>query len=551
MHNPFSKKYRKFLTPQQKKVRNTNRVIAIVSGILLGLSFPPFPFPYFLFIALVPFLFVIEKFETLGEINRFTYLTMFIFTLVSLHWVGSWTTEADPFLMVAGGTLMFFEPIVFLIPTTFYFYARKVFNKIAALLLLPLFWVTYEYAYSITDFQFPWLTLGHGLAYFTSFIQIADTIGSFGLTLIIIYINIFLYLGLRFYKTEKKVNIKYIVLGIALFLIPLFYGITKINNYIAPRRTVKVGLLQPDFDPTNRWDGGTLSEQVNTYFRLADSTVANGAEIIIMSESALPVYLLNSRNKATLEKFYNYCDSNNVAILTGMPDATIFLDKSKAPEEAKPLKSSDAVYVSYNSVLLFLPGTKEVQKYGKIKLVPFGEKVPYVEKIPILGDIIKWNVGISSWNNGKDIVVFKIPFENDTIGVAGIVCIESIYSDFNAQFVQKGAEFIAVITNDSWYGNSSGPYQHKEISVLRAVENKRSVVRAANGGISCLIDPIGRTISETEMFTQRAIVVDTPIIKELTFYTTYPLLFPMISVIGSGIIILFVIVNYFRRKFVK
>ena len=115
-------------------------------------------------------------------------------------------------------------------------------------------------------------------------------------------------------------------------------------------------------------------------------------------------------------------------------------------------------------------------------------------------------------------------------------------------FVKKGAELIAVVTNDSWYGNSSGPYQHKEISVLRAVENRRSVVRAANGGISCLIDPLGRTIAETKMYTRDHLVVDVPIEKELTFYTEYPLLIPLTaSIISLGIMLMNLIVK-FRRK---
>ena len=114
---------------------------------------------------------------------------------------------------------------------------------------------------------------------------------------------------------------------------------------------------------------------------------------------------------------------------------------------------------------------------------------------PVLGKWIKWNVGISSWNTGQDTVVFNYLNKHEKeIGIGGVICIESIYPDFISAFVEKGAEFIAVVTNDSWYGNSSGPYQHKEMQVLRAVENRRSLVRAANGGISCIVNPLGRTV---------------------------------------------------------
>ena len=135
--------------------------------------------------------------------------------------------------------------------------------------------------------------------------------------------------------------------------------------------------------------------------------------------------------------------------------------------------------------------------------------------------------------------------------IAGVVCIESIYPDFISAFIRKGAEFVAVVTNDSWYGDSSGPYQHKEIAVLRAVENRRSVVRAANGGISCLIDPMGRTVLETKMFTKDAIIVNVPLDDSNTFYTKYPLIIPVIASIVSVWIIGLFFLKKVQLKFNK
>jgi len=231
-----------------------------------------------------------------------------------------------------------------------------------------------------------------------------------------------------------------------------------------------------------------------------------------------------------------------------MPDANFYFHKETAPQDAKPVgKKGDVLYTSYNSVLLFTPHSYEVQKYQKMKLVPFGEKVPLVESFPWLADLIKWNVGLSGWNTGKDTVVFKLAYSSikskttsEKIKIAGIVCIESIFPDFVSSFVNKGAQLIVVVTNDSWYGDSSGPYQHKEISVLRAVENRRSVVRAANGGISCLIDPLGNTVDATQMFEQTELTVSVPLESVKTFYTKHPLLIPnVVSIISIVIILMF------------
>ena len=168
----FIKIFKSYKTATEKKENRKELLLGLISGIMLGLSFPPIPLPYLLFVGLIPYLIVIEKRETLAEINRFTYFTIFFFNLITLYWVGSWTPDADPFLMIAGSVLMFFNPIVFLIPSTLYYFARKSLGKGTALFLLPWFWLFYEYIYSITDFKFPWLSLSNGLPYFTSYIQI-------------------------------------------------------------------------------------------------------------------------------------------------------------------------------------------------------------------------------------------------------------------------------------------------------------------------------------------------------------------------------------------
>jgi len=127
----------------------------------------------------------------------------------------------------------------------------------------------------------------------------------------------------------------------------------------------------------------------------------------------------------------------------------------------------------------------------------------------------------------------KISSAGDSLYLNGLVCYESIYPNLVAAFIQKGAGMIAVVTNDSWYGNSSGPYQHKEMSVLRAVENRRSVVRAANGGVSTIIDPLGRTKRETKMFTKTFLTGNVVIQEDETFFTKHPVIIPLLSSLFS------------------
>ena len=191
------KSFRISITPEQRKERNRQWTLCITSGVLIGISFPPIPLPFLIFFSFIPYFFVLQKRGTLGSINRATYLTAFVFTLITLYWVGSWTKEADPFLKISGVLLLLVNPALYLIPSTLFYFAQRIFNRKVALFLLPLFWVSFEYAYGLTDLRFPWLALGNSLPYFNRFIQVADIIGVNGLTLIILYINIFLFLSIN------------------------------------------------------------------------------------------------------------------------------------------------------------------------------------------------------------------------------------------------------------------------------------------------------------------------------------------------------------------
>lgn len=520
-------------TPEERGKRNKHVAFAIVSGLLFGLSFPPIPLPYLSFVALVPYLFILDERDGLGEINKYTYLFMFVGSLISLYWVGSWTADADTFLMVSGALLVFFNPILYLIPSTMFYMNKRVFGNKWALVLLPFNWVAFEYLYTLTEAHFPWLTLGNALPYFNSYIQIADTIGVYGLSLLILFANLFAFYSLRSYQRDSKIRSIYVAPLLMIIILPIIYGYYRTSSYEKSWEEISVGIVQPDFNPTKKWEAGNLDEQLDIYLSMSQTVLDNGAELIVWPETAMPVYLLSKSYESYVERIQKFVDENDVYVMTGMPHAEFFTNPSEAPPDAKTTINSNTKYVSYNSILLFKPDTTDVGIYGKIKLVPFGERIPFVDVVPFMGDIIKWNVGISSWNIGKDTVVFdmnnySVYDKKNKAKVAGLVCFESIFPDFNAMFVQKGAELIVVVTNDSWYGDSSGPYQHKEIAVLRAVENRRAVVRCANGGVSCVINPLGITEVNTEMFTKDTFVHQAVLKNGLTFYTRNPFLIPYI-----------------------
>ncbi len=533
------------ISKEEKIKKRNEQLLLILSGVLMGIAFPPFPFPFtlLLFVGLIPYLYVIENRKTLGEINRATYLTFFVFGVITLYWVGSWQKEADTFLMIAGGTLLFVNPLLFLIPSTLLYFARKIFPARQVIFLFPFFWACYEYLYMLTDLSFPWLTLGNGLAKFTVFIQAADIIGSVGLSIVVIYMNIFLFKTIINFKNTKRKFILNLASAVLIFLISISYGWFRLSSFKISNAKVKVGLIQPNLDPWDKWDVSNLDNLTNLYLKLSQEAVNKGAKLIIWPETALPVFLMDGSYGHTLNLIYSFLQKNHVYLLTGMPDVKYYFKGDKIPSDAIEGRGGNFYYTMYNGILLFAPNSYNVQHYGKMKLVPFGERVPFVDTFPFLGKLIKWGVGISGWNVGKDTTNFSLPaaitdsasqkiFASDSIHVDGLVCYESIFPYFVTNFVQRGAEILAVVTNDSWYGKSSGPYQHEDISILRAVENRRTVVRAANGGVSCIINPLGEIKTQSHLFTKAFIVGDVHLENVETFFTKYPLIIPVIS---SGI----------------
>lgn len=520
---------------KSKKEIRKEQLLALAAGVLMGVSFPPIPLFLLAFVALVPLLVVWEKRAGLAALNRVTYLFGLGFTLVTLYWVGSWTKQADPFLMISGAALIFFNPLLFLIPSTLFYFARKHLKINYTFLLVPLFWVFYEYIYTITDLRFPWIILGHGQAEFQSFIQIADTIGAMGISMLVVLTNVLFYLA---YKSEKDIRTRFMTAGVLIIALPVIYGGIKLSNYKPAGKSVKVGIVQPNFNPWKKWEAGNLAEQIQQYKELSQKAFNENAKLILWPETALPVYL---RNGYILERtqIRSFLAENDAGLLMGIPDLFFYKNKEEAPVDAKETRDGKRYYTSHNSLWGLIPEKNSIQAYQKVKLVPFGEFTPFANSLPFLKDFIKWGVGIGNWNAGTEIKLLEFPkrfIQNNNdkqLKVGGIICIESIFQEFVSGFVKKGADFIAVVTNDSWYGNSSGPRQHKAIGILRAVENKRSVVRCANGGISCIISPVGKVEVETKMFTEDVLVDDVSIEEELTFFTRFPNILSYLSVLVS------------------
>src|ERR1041385_2628837 len=499
---------------------------ALLSGVLLGLSFPPVPTGIPAAAAFVPFFLFGEEKPGYARAFRFSYTAFFVFNLITLYWTGGFTHGKDPYLMAAGSALIFAHPLFFFLPVAAWVAIRKRFGPGYSVCLFPFIWVAFEYLHSLTEASFPWLTLGNTQTYDLTAVQLAAVTGVYGISFWLLWLNVLIYFFVRTlrppgWKPFRPGSLVFLGLAIAAYMLPKVYGLLVLNRADDSKGVpVRVGIVQPDIDPFEKWGVGA-ERQLGILQRLTDSVALEKPDLILWPETAVPFYILDERNKGSLAVIRHLVDSLGIPLLTGMPDITYYPEGETAPRSSKTLPDGRR-YDNYNSSMLLVPGSDRIQKYAQMLLVPFAERVPFSEQLSFL-NAMQWNFGLGGWGIGKEKTVFRVKGlqggSSPGYSFSNFICYESVYPGFVASFVRNGAEFLTVITNDSWWGNTSGAYQHAQFAVLRAVENRRWVVQCANGGISCVVDPWGRLLDPTEMYTRRANTETVRAIKELTFYS--------------------------------
>ena len=518
-------------------------ILAVASGVLLGLSFPPFHLGWLAFFGLVPLLRLMDLFDSYGKIFRYGYLTFFILNLITLYWTGGFLSAKDWYIMVGGALLLLVHPFFFCIPLVLFLPIRRKFSLTTALISFPFLWTAFEYLHSATQISFPWLVLGNTQTYDLATVQITSLTGAYGLTFWIVLINVLIYILSREIISGRRAIVSPLMIGgvvgvCILYLAVEWYGYRRLSDQQPDviGRIVRVGLVQPNIDPFEKWQDNpdySLSVLCGMTREFGKGTV----DLMLWPETAVPCYLLHPSNQYYYSIVRHIVDSVQTPLLTGIPDIIYYHDSARIPKSSKRALTGE-YYETFNSSLLVLPGSPAVQKYAKIRLVPFAERVPFSEELSFL-NAMKWNFGLGGWGIGGDTTVFKFYLRDGMeVRFSNLICYESIYPGFVAAFVRRGAEFLTVITNDSWWGNTSGAYQHEQYAVLRAVENHRWILQCANGGISCAVDPYGRIVTSTSLFTQAILTQEVNLKDDETFYTVHGDWLAEISLVISGFILM-------------
>lgn len=527
-------------------------LLGAVAGLLLASAFPPMPFFFLAFVAFIPLLKAIDE----GTAKPFLlyYVTFFVYHGASNWWISSFQEKTDPFLMASGFAIWLVHPFFFMLPLYSYGFLKRKVSERAALYSFPLLWVLFEWGHSLSQFSYPWLTVGYTQVNNSYWIQFIDLTGIWGASLLLCYINVIIYDMMRRIGSavEGKARLsrfkKELSFLALLIVLPLIYGFISFGRYGSTRKHEKINvvLVQPDIDPWEKWQTMPPLEMIRMQMQLADSAASrfrDKADIVVFPETALPALGMDFNRDHNFGFLYEWVRLQKASLLTGFIDYYFYPDKSRAVFPYKMTEDRQA-YDTYNSALLMNPGSdKDYDIYHKMKLTPFAERIPHIENYAFLQKYLSWGVGISSWGIGKDQHNLQLRANGKTAELAPVICIESIYPDFVRKFAHKGAEMMVIITNDAWYDHTPGPAQHWHIARARAIENRRYIVRSANSGVTGVISATGEEKLRAEQYKSLATVAAVPLLKEKSFYTLYGdwIIIP-VSLLLSAIII------FFRKK---
>ncbi|MEW5735230.1 MAG: apolipoprotein N-acyltransferase [Thermodesulfobacteriota bacterium] len=479
--------------------------LAAASGLLLTASFPRLSQSWLAFVALVPLLWVIGA----GGPRRafgYGFLAGLVHFLTLIYWVKevmSFYGGIPPAL--AWGLALLLSAFLALYVGAFAALVRTcAAGPAGALGCVPVFWTALEYVRMFLFTGFPWCLLGYSQAENLTLVQAADLFGVFGLSFALALGNAAAFVLLRMLarkdvfgkKPGKKALAATLVLAAALFLCWFVYGkaaLSRTEGRLAAAEKIRAAVLQGNIDQAEKWEPALQLSTIRKYLAMAREVSEKGARLVVFPETALPFYFGSEPGLRSLVT--DEADRDDALFIVGSP--------------AFGLSGSDYRY--YNSAYLVAPGRGEAGRYDKVHLVPWGEYVPLKKYMPWIKKLTQASGDFSTGTPGK-----LLSFGPLHAGVA--VCYEVIFPGLTRRQAQNGANLLVNMTNDAWFGRSSAPYQHFSMAVLRAVEFRRSLLRAANTGISALVLPTGRVPERTEIFTDAEIVFDVPLIQGTTLY---------------------------------
>ncbi|MBU1009932.1 MAG: apolipoprotein N-acyltransferase [Bacteroidetes bacterium] len=521
--------------------------LAVLSGLLLSISWPANGFVPLIFVAFVPLFFIQDKLGSAPEKKRggaifaYAYLTFVIWNALTTWWI--WNSTGIGAVAAIGLNSLFMATVFWMFHQT----KRKLYDNKKGWMILVFFWLTWEYFHLDWDLSWPWLNLGNVFGARHMWIQWYEYTGTAGGTIWVLVSNIVVFhlvkLLTGWRANRRKISMMLAVL-VVLLLAPIGISVLIYNRVVESGTTAEIVVVQPNFDPYSEQYELPPAQIIDRNLNLALSVMNRKSDFIVSPESAIQEAIWEERME----------QSEGIRQLRGFlkehPEITLVIGASTFSNVPAGLEDHPAVrkysnyngyYFAYNTAF-YLDTTNRIQHYHKSKLTPGVEMMPSWSILKPLRNFaidLGGTVGTLKVDDERKVFVHK----DGVFKIAPVICYESIYGEFVAKFVRNGANMIFVITNDGWWGDSPGHRQHFLFSVLRAIETRRSVARSANTGISAFIDQRGDVFQETPYWEQAVIRQPLTTNDRITFYVEYG---DYLSRIASFVAAIFFIYGFTR-----
>ncbi len=520
--------------------------LSLLSGILLGISFPYTGSLFFLsFVAWVPLLIleknISDKNYKSQKVFTHAYLVFFMFNLITTWWI---------FYASAGGVVMAVLANSLIMAFVFYCFhlTKKYVGKKEGYIALLIFWVAFEYMHYHWELSWPWLNLGNTFARIPWMVQWYSYTGVLGGTLWILFINYLIFRLFDKIKIEKRnwrAEFPLVLFTGLVLIVPIVISVVQYATYVEKENPINIVLIQPNIDPYNEKFTAGLEGQIDKIIALADKKVNSETDLVMAPETALS-YEFDE------DLFHRYPFSELLKSATKRWGCNLLIGAStvrtfekKNSTASRPMYDGPGYWESYNTSLL-LSDEGEATFLHKSKLVLGVEKVPFISSLPFLE---KYSIeqGGASGTLGVEKEPQTLHTPNGVI--APVICYESVYGEFVGQQVQKGAELITIITNDGWWRDTPGYKQHMGFARLRAVENRRSVARSANTGTSGFINQRGDVIQSSSWWEPTVLSQSVNKNRELTIYSQYGDYIGRSFAFVSVLLLIFTFVRRFKKKY--
>lgn len=455
-------------------------LLAMTSGALIALSFPSSGLSFLAWMALVPLLTALE-----GTTPRTAFRLGFTCGLCAyagiLYWINvviteyghlSWAVSIALYLTLAAWLALFYGF------TTLVSRAGEQ-AGIKTAFSLPVAWVAADLLRSFLMTGSPWAMLGHSQYRTLPLIQIADICGVFGITFLIVLANVVLYRALRAISGAGiPYPVKSALVLLILFIATLYYGFSRLNGGTSlTAAPLRVALVQGNIPQDVKWSPAFQDRTLVIYERLTREAGKNGVDLVVWPESAVPFFFQDESRQA--DRIKKLARELSTSMIIGSP--------------AYELRNGKRVFL--NSAFMISPAGETIGRSDKIHLVPFGEYIPLGRFFPFISKLV---VDIGDFYPGER----AVPLLAGQTKIGTLICAEAVFPELGRAYVNNGARILANITNDAWFGRTSAPYQHLSFAAFRAVETRTPMVRAANTGVTAIIDQNGHISTMTGLFTE-------------------------------------------------